>query len=62
MNKEGVGQDMSCRGQSEISTSAEATRNNLNMENTFVDLAKQLVQSKSDNSYVPQTGTLSRFR
>ena len=30
-----------------------SSRNNLNMGNTFVDLMEQLVQSNSDNSYVP---------
>jgi hypothetical protein len=30
-----------------------SSRNNPNMGNTFVDLTKQLVQSNSDNSYVP---------
>ena len=32
------------------------------MGNTFVDLTKQLAQSNSDNSYVPKTYMLSKFR
>jgi hypothetical protein len=39
-----------------------SSRNNLNTGNTFVDLTEQLPQSNSDNSYVPQTDVLSRFR
>jgi hypothetical protein len=39
------------QGQTMISSS----RNNLNMGNTFVDLAEQLAQSNFDNSYVAQT-------
>jgi hypothetical protein len=39
-----------------------SSRNNLNTGNTFVDLTEQLAQSNSDNSYVPQTDALSRFR
>ena len=37
-------------------------RDNLNMENTFVDMTEQLSQSNSDNSYLPQTDMLSGFR
>jgi len=36
-----------------------SSRNNLNTGNTFVDLTEQLVQSNSDNSYVPQIDVLS---
>ena len=39
-----------------------SSRNNLNMENIFVDLMEPLMQSNSDNSYVPQTDVLSKFR
>jgi len=39
-----------------------SSRNNINTGNTFVDLMEQLVQSNSNNSYVPQTDVLSRFR
>jgi hypothetical protein len=39
-----------------------SSRNNLNMGNTFVDLIEQVAQSNSDNSYVPQTDMLNKFR